>query len=95
MDVWSNSDHMNGLANITWNREYEKKEIKYHLLMDDAKRYKFSKQPHVAEDIIPEQLPFALSIQYIKMVYICVMFLIMINQKLFIEKFNFKLHKFF
>ena len=67
MDVWSNSDHMNGLANITWNREYEKKEIKYHLLMDDAKRYKFSKQPHVAEDIIPEQLPFALSIQYIKM----------------------------
>jgi hypothetical protein len=63
MDMWSERDHMVSRKNF---EEAKREYNKYTLVLQDREYEKISKQPYIAEKIIPMELPFALSIQYIK-----------------------------
>ena len=68
MEMYSDLEHMTSKKDF--NRPGEplfKGKMNYHLLLnEDVKYAKISKQPHDANEIIPKELPFALSLQYIK-----------------------------
>jgi hypothetical protein len=61
MEMYSQSSHMFDGKDKTDGKK------NYHLLLNERDEYaKISKQPHNAREIIPKELPFAISLQYIK-----------------------------
>jgi hypothetical protein len=65
MEMRSNKNHMVGRNHIP----SEKLRIKYPLVpnIDPNSKAKYSKAPHIAEDIIPSELAFSISIDQIRM----------------------------
>jgi hypothetical protein len=68
MEMYSDLEHMTSKKDFNKPGESSPKgKINYHLLLNEDVEYaKISKQPHDANEIIPKELPFALSLQYIK-----------------------------